>query len=133
MSDWKHPVALELRHEEKIIGGKLSTRQLLFVVPGVILDWVFLSIPFQRLYDLFLPQLVGEVMRWVTGGLLAIVISLVAMVFAFVPARMIPFFKNPKPKLNLDPYDVEMTMDKYLLLKISNKGKKKLLPYRVVR
>jgi len=131
LEGWKHPVALELKHEEKIFGGKISKRQFLYLMPAAILSVVAFRIPFASLFGLFISQEYAKIIGYIISGFITFVIVTTALLLAFVPARFIPFFNNPKPKKNLDPYDIDEPIDKYLLTKLRNKGKQKILPYRI--
>lgn len=133
MNTWKHPVALELKHDEKIVGGKLSIRQMKFLLPALILTVVIMKIPFDGFYGLFLPENIAIILYYATVLIFSIFLMGTAAVIAFVPARMISFFNDPKPKLNLDPYDVDETIDHYLMNKFRNRGKVKVLPYRIIK
>lgn len=133
MDEWKHPIALELRHEEKIIGGKLSKRQIIWLAPALILIWLLSNFPFWLLFRVVMPKGAAVIAGYIVYGVIALMILGFAAIMAFVPARMVWFFDNPKPKANIDPYDVDEPIDTYLRKKRRNKGKAKLLPYRVVK
>lgn len=132
MDEWRHPLPLQLKHEEKIIGGKATKRQGIIFLVAVVLVYLSFQIPIGpalRLFRVPYATLIG----FLVCGLIAFIFLVIAAIFAFVPAFRIPFFNHPKPKRNLDPYDVNMTIDQYLWFRFINKGKKPILPYRVIK
>jgi len=132
MDDWMHPLQLELKHDEKIIGGKATKRQGIILLIVVILVWLSFQIPVASILKLVkIPNahLVGVGICAVIG----LIWVIIGAIFAFVPAYKVTFFDNPKPKANLDPYDVNMTIDGYLWFKFVNSGKKPILPYRIIK
>lgn len=123
-------VALELRHPEKVIGGKLTKKQAIYIFPTSIFCYGLFSIRFDLWIAPFLGTSLGNILRYVLAITITIIVMGTAAVLAFIPARYIPWLKNPKPTINSDPYDREMMLDDYLLMKFHNNHKTKLLPWR---
>lgn len=127
----KHAVvALELRHPEKVIGGKLTKKQAIYLFPTALFCYGLFSIPFDSFLAPFFGESLSVILRYTLVGIVTVVIMGTAAILAFIPAHYVPWLKNPKPVINSDPYDREVMLDDYLLMKFHNAHKTKLLPWR---
>lgn len=123
-------VAMELRHDEKVIGGKLSKKQALYLFPTALLCYGLFSIRFDLLIAPFVGESLSIYVRYGLASFITLVVMGAAVILAFIPAHFVPWLKNPKPMVNSDPYDREVMLDDYLLMKFHNSNKTKLLPWR---
>ena len=126
-------VALELRHAEKVIGGKLSKKQAIYLFPTALLCYGLFSVPVDSWLAPFFGESLSVILRYVIAGIITVIVMGAAAILAFIPAHYVPWLKNPKPIINSDPYDREVMLDDYLLMKFHNSHKTKLLPWRGVR
>jgi len=123
-----YPVPLELRNEEKIIGGYLSGRQLVYLLAAAVPSYLMFN---------FLPDLavelwghkVGRMLGWGIAGLFGFLIWMVALALAFLPAGLL-FLPGPRYQFNSDPYDLPIRLDQWLILQQRFRQKPKILPYR---
>ena len=123
-------VALELRHDEKVIGGKLSKKQAIYLFPTSLLCYGLFSIRFDLWIAPFVGKSLSVMLRYGFTSFITIIVMGTAAVLSFIPAHYVPWLKNPKPMINSDPYDREVMLDDYLLMKFHNSHKTKLLPWR---
>jgi|GEM_PF-6927765 hypothetical protein len=123
-------VALELRHDEKIIGGKITKKQAIYIFPTAIFCYGLFYIPLNVWLAPFVGKSLSNVLRFGIEGFITIVIMSTALILAFIPAHFVPWLKDPKPTINQDPYDREMMLDDYLMLKLHNAHKEKVLSWR---
>lgn len=123
-------VGLEIKKPPKVFKNLLTWRQVAYLFPTIAFClFVLLSIPFDRFYILFLPDFWAFVLRIITGLIISGILIGIAAVFAFVPAHYIKFLKyGPKP--NTDPNDIDMMIDGYILMRLRQRNKKKVLPWR---
>lgn len=123
-------VPVELRHPEKVIGNRFTKKQGLYVVPTAFFCYGLFNLRTDRFFTLFVPPDLAIKLRIILAGFITVLLLGTALALAFVPAYMIPWFRNPKPLRPADPYDVPQMIDSYLVMKFHNKHKEKILPWR---
>jgi hypothetical protein len=121
-----YPTILEIRTEEKIVGGFISGRQLVYIAVASIQAY-------------FLVQLSGwvaatffkgiEVVSYTFFGTIACSLGAIILIIGFVPAG---FWILPGPtfKLSRDPYEPLTRLDQWFFVMWNNAKKTKVLPYR---
>lgn len=115
-------VALELKHEEKIFGGRVSTRQLSYLACGFGVGllmgggiaFLFKSVP-------FLAVLFGLVFF--------VPAVLVAAMFAFLPAGYFRWLPGPQERVSDNPFEPPIRLDEWLLILWRHREKRKHLPW----
>ncbi len=123
---------MELRHEEKIFGNKLSLRHVLYLGSGAVGAGLLLGVAY------LLSRLLAGIgfvfwVIWGIGGLLALIPLIAALIWAFVPALGV--WRLPGPTLPMDDDSVNppLRLDQWWRLRRAHTARTPYLPYRRLR
>lgn len=122
---------MELRHEEKLFGNKLSIRQVLYLGAGALGMGVCLGTA-----DLLARIPAPRVIHWGIWGVCAgigLVPAIGAILWAFVPALGLGPIPGPTLPLDDDPASPPIRLDQWWQLQRAHRARPPLLPYRRTR
>ena len=123
-------VALEIKRKPKVFKNLLTWRQMAYLFPTIAFCmFVLLTIRFDLFYAQFMPAFWAILLRIITGLIISGILLGIAAVIAFVPAFQISFLKY-RPKPNTDPNDIDMMIDGYILMRLKQRNKVKVLAWR---
>lgn len=123
-----YPTILEIRTEEKIVGGFLSGRQLAYLAVASVI--AYFSFQFAAWFGEHFMQ--GyEIISYTIFFGLGVILGLIIITIGFVPAG---FWILPGPtfKLSRDPYEPLTRLDQWITIMWANNKKQKVLPYKRV-
>lgn len=121
-----YPTILEIRTEEKVVGGWFSGRRGAYV--AIIIVQAYFLFQFAGwVGGTFLNGMEGASYMFFMS--LAVIIGVTLAVIGFVPAGW-QGLPGPTFKLSTDPYEPMIRLDQWLVLTWSNAMKRKVLPYK---
>ncbi len=124
---------MELRHEEKIFGNKLSIRQVMYLAGGLAGIGAIMGGTYglNRVLSIA-PPLMHDIL-WGVGGLLSLIPLIGSLMMAFVPALGV--WKIPGPTLASDDDGVTppIRLDQWWAIRRAHRSRTPILPYRRTR
>ena len=126
---------MELRHEEKLFGNKLSFRQVLYLGGGIagIGAAVGLAYVLNKALGAFaVPTIVHDVI-WGLGGVLALVPLIGSLMLAFVPALGVWRIPGPSLPMDDDGFSPPIRLDQWWGMYRAHKARTPILAYRRTR
>lgn len=115
-------VPLELKHEEKIIGGRFSIRQMAFLAGGCGAGLVLGG----GAWFLLRPV---PALAVVIAAPLVLVPLIMGAALAFLPAGFFPFVPGPSSPDSGNPFEPPVRLDEWLLLLRVRRGRAMHLPW----
>lgn len=122
-----YPTILEIRTEEKIVGGYLSGRQFAYVAVACVQAYFMFQFAGWVTGTFLPPDL--ELVSYTVFAVLALALGGAILTIGFVPAG---FWILPGPtfKLSTDPYEPMIRLDQWFGVMRANSNKQKVLPYK---
>jgi hypothetical protein len=123
---------MELRHEEKLFGNKLSVRQVLYFVGGAATVGATFAAAYGLNHLIPRPGVLHSAV-WILAAAIALVPLCGALLLAFVPALGV--WKLPGPRLPVEDDGVTpmVRLDEWWRLVRAHRARTPVLPYRRTR